>query len=151
MKTFIRPLEDWIAIAIVGLVALGIVLACEPAHAEISEQDAVRAIIGEALPDYNSMYAIACAIRNRDKSGIGLRGVYGLHAKHAQDPSGELWQRASRAWYESEHGVDVVKGSDHWLSDYDLKFSKPSLIKFRFNMIETAYIGQTHFLKEVSK
>jgi len=29
----IRPIEDIIAITIVGLVALGIVLACEPAHA----------------------------------------------------------------------------------------------------------------------
>ena len=34
MKTFIRPIEDWIAIAIVGVVALFVMLSCEPAQAQ---------------------------------------------------------------------------------------------------------------------
>lgn len=35
------------------------------------------------------------------------------------------------------------------LSDWDLKHAKPRLTAFRFKMVETAYIVNTHFYKEV--
>ena len=104
----------------------------------------VRAIVGEALPDYSSMYAIACAIRNRGT----LKGVYGVNAKHLQTTDDDTFLKAETAWRMSLINEDVVKGATHWLSDYDLKHSKPSLIAFRKKMKETAYIGQTHFYIE---
>ena len=147
MKTFLgRDKFDWAGFLIVFTVVMGLALAfsCEPVHA-FSETQAVQAIVGESLADYKSMYAIACALRNRGS----LRGVYGVHAKHAQEPEAYLWQRASRAWADSEEGEDVVHGADHWLSDYDISHGKPKLIKFRLNMVETAYIGKTHFYKKI--
>lgn len=115
------------------------------AHAEqIPSDKAVKAIIGESLSDYDSMYAIACAIRNRDT----LQGVYGVYSKQVPLASDEVIQRAFKAWYLSEEGTDVVKGATHWLSDYDLKHCNPAKTAFRHKMQETAYIGQTHFYKE---
>ena len=149
----IRPKEDWIAILILTLIIVFIVLsgmmasgtahAYEYAHPENTLY--IKAIVGEALPDYASMYAIACAIRNRGH----LRGVYGVHAKHLKTASDELFLKAETAWFASglKDSEDVVKGATHWLSDYDLKHSKPALIAFRFKMKETAYIGQTHFYR----
>lgn len=141
MKTFLRPIEDWVAIGIVAILALGI---CSVAHAEIQEEQAIKAIIGEALPDYDSMYAIACAIRNRGT----LQGVYGVSSKQAQHPPSFIYQRANKAWVVSTDDGDVVKGATHWLSDYDIKHCNPLKTAFRFQMQETAYIGQTHFYIE---
>ena len=134
----LRPKEDWIAIGIVTLVAI---LICSNAHAQVDDYKATLAVIGEALPDYDSMYAIACAIRNRDT----LKGVYGVNNKAAREASGDTFQLASKAWYMSDEGVDVVNGATHWLSDYDLKHCRPAMTNWRFKYIETAYIGKTHF------
>lgn len=143
-KMIMRPKEDWIAIGIVGIFAF---LICSIAHAEVNDTQATKAIIGEALSDYDSMYAIACALRNRDT----LQGVYGLHSKQVKLATGEVYQRAGKAWANSEDGIDVVQGATHWLSDYDLKHCKKSLTAFRFAMTETAYIGQTHFYRKEAK
>ena len=162
---FIRPKEDWMAIGIVSFIAL---LVCTIAHAEVNEEQAIRGVIGESLTDYNSMLAIACAIRNRGT----LDGVYGVNAvidHNGQlvrvikkktgtiyEPiSWEIYNMANKAWYVSgDHEelngpyVDVVKGATHWLSDYDLKHCRPAMTNWRFKYIETAYIGQTHFYKK---
>ena len=105
----------------------------------------VRAIVGEALPNYSSMYAIACAIRNRGT----LHGVYGVHAKHLKTAEDDLFLKAETAWRASGYVgfEDVVKGATHWLSDYDLKHCRKSRTAWRHKMKETAYIGQTHFYK----
>ncbi len=129
-----------IIILIMSLLLAGcdVVLANE---IRINEYQAVRAIIGEALPNYQAMYAIACAIRNRGT----LKGVYGLNAKHVKEATGNQFQLASKAWAESETGIDVTNGATHWLSDYDLNHCNKKRTAFRFKMLETAYIGQTHF------
>ena len=106
------------------------------------DNEAIIAIYGEALHDYQSMYAIACALRNRHAS---LKGVYG----RLQHPSEAMYQKAAKAWFESETGPDVVHGATNWLSDYDLKHCNPEKTAFRFWMKETAYIGKTHFYKEM--
>ena len=64
------------------------------------------------------------------------------------NPSARDYQSGARAWAESAER-DTVGGADHWLSDWDLKHAKKALIKFRFKMKETAYIGTTHFYKEI--
>ena len=109
----------------------------------IPEASAVRAILGEAGQSYEERLAIAFAIVNRGH----LKGVYG----RLEAPTATQWQEGSRAWHTALNGLetDIVHGADHWLSDWDLKNAKPRLTAFRFKMKETAYIGSTHFYKEV--
>lgn len=90
---------------------------------------AVRAILGEAGPSYEERYAIACALRNRGT----LHGVYG----HLEAPTAKQWQAGSRAWFESEDGPDVTKGANHFLSRWDLKNCRPSLISWKDKMVKT--------------
>lgn len=107
--------------------ALAFVCFCELAHAEeIPANKAIRAILGEDSASYQGMYAVAHGIRNRGS----LAGVYGLKAvvptpagllrlnpktKRASEViSAELYQKASKAWFESETGPDVVRGASHW-------------------------------------
>ena len=105
----------------------------------VDDSKAIHAILGEAN-NAKERHAIAHAIRNRGHLG----GVYG----HMDNPSEVEYQAGCKAWYESEYTTDPTHGADHWLSDYDLKHSKKHLIAFRFKMVETAYIGNTHFYKE---
>lgn len=94
--------------AILGCAVLLMVAKC--ASAEVREDQAVRAIIGEASDQgYQGMLAVACAIRNRGH----LKGVYGLNAKHVDREPEWVWERARKAWRESEK-IDVVFGADHW-------------------------------------
>ena len=90
------------------------------ASAATPEDLAVRAILGEARGEgYEGMYAVAHAIRNRGH----LKGVYGLKAVQPtltglvagkDEISAELFHEASRAWAESENGIDPTHGADHW-------------------------------------
>lgn len=84
---------------------------CGVAQAKpIDDNQAVRAILGEARGEgYEGMYAVACAIRNRGD----LKGVYGLKA-NMPDLTPEIWQKASKAWFNSLSGVDVTHGANHW-------------------------------------
>lgn len=87
------------------LAANGPAMAQEP----ISDNQAVRAIVGEASNQgYNGMLALACGIRNRGT----LSGVYGLHAKHVDKEPKWVWDMARRAWIESEH--NRIHYGDHW-------------------------------------
>lgn len=113
------------------------------AHAEaIPSALAERAILGEALPNYEAMHDIASAIRNRGT----LKGVYGVRSSNWDKASPKLRALASRAW-ESSKTLDSVNGANHWLSEYDLKHCKPSLTAFRFSMVETVHRNKTHFYK----
>lgn len=122
---FIRPLHDWIGALIVSLIAL---LAfslgsCQEAHA-FTEDEAVRAIIGEDSSSYEGMYAVACAIRNRGH----LKGVYGFRAvrwsngvlkrysgaRVSEVIGPNTLHLAQKAWFESEDGYDVTGGAKHW-------------------------------------
>ena len=108
----------------------------------LPDSKVIPAILGEAGQSYAERLAIACAIRSRGT----LHGVFG----HLKAPSEAQWQNGSKAWHEAlETPTDPVKGATHWLSDWDLKHCRPSLIAWRKKMIETAYIGHTHFYKEI--
>lgn len=45
--------------------------------------------------------------------------------------------------------MPTLQKGNMMLSDWDLKHAKPRLTAFRFKMVETAYIVNTHFYKEV--
>lgn len=137
----------------------------------VSETDGVRAVLGESGPKYEEMLALAFAIRNRinynvERDRDPMQGIYGyrrvtkdFRAMTAEPeqlwkafPEGQI-QKAMRAWGDSdpdniEFQGDPTDGADHWLSDWDLKHCKPRLTAFRFAMVETAYIGTTHFYRE---
>ena len=67
---------------------------CGVSYAEINDQQAVRAIIGEAgNQGERGMLALACALRNRGT----LKGVYGLRAKHVDKEPQWVWDMARRA------------------------------------------------------
>lgn len=94
------------------LLLLGAVLllSLRPAHAQIRDDLAVRAIMGEASGEgYKGMLAVAGAIRNRQS----LNGVYGLHAKHSQHESKATWDLARKAWAESAT-QDITGAATHW-------------------------------------
>lgn len=114
---------------------------------DIAESEAVKAIYGESGPSYAERQAVAFALLNRGH----LKGVYGLKSARGVMISPKDWQSCSRAWHTALNGLipDPVKGADHWLSDWDLKNCRPSLIAWHKKMVETAYIVNTHFYKEV--
>lgn len=150
-----RVIEDYIACSIVCILALLVVLSvssCQevanPSLADkasrIGDNEAIKAILGESLHDDKAMEAMAHALRNRDT----LEGVYGREPSLSH-VSGKLWQRASKAWFNSGSSVDITLGATNWLSDYDIKHAHRD-ISWRKRMIETLYVGQTHFYKERS-
>lgn len=133
MNTKIRVLLIGALFSMVGSVA----------HAEqIPSALAERAILGEALPNYEAMHDIASAIRNRGT----LKGVYGVRSKNWDKAGPKLRTLASKAWASSAT-LDSVNGANHWLSQYDLEHCKPSLTAFRFSMVETVHRNKTHFYK----
>ena len=78
--------------------------------AEIPDELAVRAIMGEASGEgYESMQTHASAIRNRGT----LRGVYGCYAPHVWHEPEWVWAKARQAWKDSAT-FDYASGADHW-------------------------------------
>ncbi len=87
--------------------------------AQISERDAVRAIVGEAANQgADGMRAVASAIRNRGT----LQGVYGLNAKHVDLQPAWVFEQARKAWHASAT-KDYANGADHWES---VDFKRPA-------------------------
>ena len=113
---------------------------------KFTDQEAVRAIVGEASGEggnklvlkHKSMYAIACALRNRGT----LKGVYGLNAKHVNKEPAWVFDMALKAWLASEDGPDVTLGATH-LDNLD--FQRPY---WADSMIPTVKIGSHTFYKE---
>ena len=74
-----------------------------------NKEQAIRAIIGEASNQgYHGMLAIAVGIRNRGT----LKGVYGVRAKHVDEQPAWVWDRARKAWAESED--NRLHSGTHW-------------------------------------
>ena len=89
------------------LQAHGEAIASEPKY---TDEQAIKVVLGEARGEgWEGMYAVACAIRNRGT----LKGVYGATAS-MEEIGPELYQQASRAWYNSEDGGDPTLGATHW-------------------------------------
>ena len=119
-------------------------LLCTPgalASPAFNEANIIKALAGEAGGQgMDEIEAHAHAINNRGHLG----GVYGIRR-----PAGVRGlERARIGLKRSITRPDSTHGATHWLSDYDLRHSKPRLTAFRFKMVETAYIGETHFYKE---
>lgn len=91
---------------------LSLVLPCLLYAAEIPEDLAVKAIVGEAEDQgYRGMLAVACGIRNRGT----LKGVVGVRSKRALTPGlvqKKYWDMARKAWKESE--TNRMHNADHW-------------------------------------
>lgn len=107
--------------------------------ASINNEDAVKAILGEAEDqNYSGMLAVAVGIRNRGT----LHGVIGLRSKRVK--SGKVkrvyWIMARKAWLESKWNR-THKG-DHW--ENVRKFGKP---KWSGKMQEVAVVGDHVFYK----
>ncbi len=89
-------------------------IVCNFAWAQPIEDDkAILSIIGEAENQgLKGMKAVAHAIRNRGT----LRGVCGFkNPRVVEDKfSMAIYQKASRAWHESEVEEDFTGGADHW-------------------------------------
>lgn len=118
------------------------------AYAKVTDDEAIHAILGEALHDEESLKYMAHALKNRIAIRGDLKGVYGTKADIGQW-SDKLWQKASKAWFSAHLDSDVTDGATHWLSDYDLKHCRPERMAWRFKMIKTVYQGQTHYFKEI--
>lgn len=112
---------------------------------EIDRTDAINAIVGEAAGEpYIGQVAVAEVIRNRARSGRGLKGVYGINAEHIKREPGSTFQRAARAWEESKQ-TELVKGATIWQSKKDLEitgFDKNQKLEF------VTKIGGHYFFRE---
>ena len=102
------------------------------AHAAISTEQAVAAIIGEAgNQSYTTQVAVACAIRNRcEPHGPGLKGVYGLNNPVVQKATAKVRAKALRAWLASGRR-DIVKGCRYFGCPADA----PTLIAFGLHAV----------------
>jgi hypothetical protein len=118
------------------------------AHAidrHFTNQTAVTIILGAASDeDYEAMYAIACALRNR-------RDVYMIQEAQA-DVSGlpqAIKDLGQKAWDESEFGPDVTDGSNKWFNEeengnYVRENYIPDWAKKKYFKVK---IGRHHFYK----
>ena len=101
-------------------ILIGLILSscCRDAAAEVLDNLAVRAILGEASGEgYDGMLDVASGIRARGT----LKGVYGLKAPHVDRELKKTWELARKAWETSKHSP-THKG-DHWGSTkYDKKW-----------------------------
>lgn len=111
----------------------------------IPEDRAIRAIIGEAAGEVNSIrskyecfVAVGAALRNRGS----LRGVFGEKAKHVDREPRWVWDLARRAWRESAKR-DPTNGATHW--ENIEKFGIPYWSR---SMIKTVKIGSHTFYKK---
>lgn len=92
---------------------LGTIIGCMAYASGISQNRAVKAIIGEAENQgVVGMYAVACAIRNRGT----LKGVYGLNAVRVREHkySTGVYMMAQRQWARSAWDRDITGGANHW-------------------------------------
>lgn len=119
-----------------------LLLVSRPCFAEpaFTEANIVKALAGEAGGQGEAeLIAHSHAIHNRGS----LTGVYGFRAK----VSPESLKRAKKAYLASRLIPDSVNGADHWLSVYDLKHSRESLIAWRHKAVCKVLVGETWFYK----
>lgn len=110
------------------------------ASPEFNEANIIKALAGEAGGQSEAeLIAHAHAIRNRGHLG----GVYGFKAKVTPT----ALKMAKKAYAKSRLMADTVRGCDHWLSVYDLKHSRESLIAWRHKAVYKVLVGETWFYK----
>lgn len=91
------------------LILVFLTLPVDNLFAEIDNDLAIRAIMGEASNQgRQGMLAVAVGIRNRGT----LDGVYGVKAKHVDKEPDWVWEIAKEAWINSEN--NRIHDGDHW-------------------------------------
>ena len=110
-------------------------LALSASALPFSDDQAVRAIVGETASHPGAMLAIAGAIRNRGT----LEGVQGANARHNRRESETTFALARSAWAVSRTN-DASRGATHW-------FSGEVQPGWAVKMKVTAKIGPFTFLK----
>jgi hypothetical protein len=114
-----KSVHSLVVIGVWCVMTAGAVFRLDAAPAEISNDKAVRAIVGEAANQGRcGMLAVAGAIRNRGT----LRGVYGVKNPIADKQPAYVWQRAREAWAMSATN-DITRGATHW--ENTKAFGKP--------------------------
>lgn len=109
------------------------------AFAQVDDEQAVRAIIGEASNQgLEGMQAVAEGIRNRGT----LKGVYGAKAKHVDKEPAWVWKQARKAW-EASKASNLVGGATNW--ENTKAFGEPYWAK---SMVKTAQIGDHVYFKK---
>ena len=156
MKPITREGSFFSAVAVIGsIIAIAILLACGKAEAN---EIAIYTIMGEAAGEpLEAQVAVAEVIRNRAKlRNQSVEAVclaprqfsFWNNRKKAEAwlekyGTGEAYQRASRAWCESEES-DLTMGADLYFN--------PMLCKPRWNMdmvLPRRQFGKHVFMKEV--
>lgn len=114
--------QVWLMLTLLVIGVILIVSHCNVAHAAVSDDIAVRCIIGEAENQgYDGMLAIGYAIHNRGS----LRGVYGCRSvrvlAHLYDV--DTYADAVSAWREVKEkwGHDITFGATGWGNNSDIR------------------------------
>lgn len=80
------------------------------ANAEVSDDQGVKCIIGEAANQgYDGLVAVSDALQNRGTT----KGVYGCTSARASKEPAYVWKMAKRAWQEAKT-ANPTRGADHW-------------------------------------
>jgi hypothetical protein len=89
------------------------------AQAAVTEEQAVRAIIGEAANQgEHGMICVAEVLRRRGST----KGFYGYKAKHVNKQPAWVWAQARKAWRESAH-TNYTRGA--WYFENVKAFGQP--------------------------
>ena len=105
---------------------------------EVSEAQAVRAMVGEASNQgYTGLLAVGNVIRHRGS----IKGLYGAKAAHCDKEPSWVWILARKAWAESATN-DVTMNSTHF--ENVSKFGQPVWAR---SMTKTVKIGKHQFYK----
>lgn len=121
------------------LLRLGVALlaSASAVAAQLSERDAVRAIVGEAAGEsYQGKLAVASVLRRRGS----LQGFYGYHGKHVDRQPAWVFEQARKAWRESAV-KDYANGATHFEST---DFKRPA---WSLRMREVLRIGKHVFFR----
>lgn len=127
------------------IILILIQLVAVPCQSKTSKEHVVMAVLGEARSSSctdQEREAIARTIMNRGD----LRGVYGYKAK-MEPISARTREKAISAQMRA-YGRDITNGATHFLSDWDLKHSRPSLIAWKDKMVVVMRTENFTFYKE---
>jgi len=104
-------------LSLLSLASLASRLECQ-AEVRLSDQAAIRAIVGEAANQSDrAMLAVAGALRNRGT----LDGVYGYNAPVTRSSTSAVWARAARAWAQSAH-QNIARGCRYFGCTTDARY-----------------------------
>lgn len=134
--------EFYVFYAMIWLAVLTIIFiaSCRPAHSAVTDEEAVKCIIGEASNQgKEGMYAVASALLNRGTT----RGVYGCNAPHVRKEPKYVFNMAKEALEKAK--IKRLHKGDHW--ENISAFGKP---KWAYSMKEV-YRHKDHVFYVMAK